>query len=237
MNRCCFKCGKMNQGNVNYCTGCGAPLMQQNVYYSNYQNKKKKLPTWAIVLICIFGFLFLASFFGDNGTEKKVNTEVNVSNQNEDNNKKEENSEKLKESEKKTIKLGSKEYVNYIKDILLQVQNNSNNLRLNGYRTRGVAYLVATFYTNKYLDDKTMDNEIKNAMKIFYDNFSINKYKSGGFFSIDYNYLNISFYNYESAYSKTYDEYEFIQLDFTNITDYSSFEEFYKKETECISGC
>ena len=97
--------------------------------------------------------------------------------------------------------------------------------------------MIATFYTNKYLDDKTMNNEIKNAMKIFYDNFSINKYKSGGIFSRDYDYLNISFYNYESANSKTYDEYEFIQLDFTNITDYSSFEEFYKKETECISGC
>lgn len=235
MNRYCSKCGKMIQENGIYCSRCGAPLMQQNVYYSKYKNKK--LPTWTIVLICIFGFFCLAALFGDSDTEKKANTDVNISNQNEDNNKKEANIKETKENDKKIIKLGSKEYVNHIKETLLQVQDSSNNLKLNEYRTRGVAYLVATFYTNKYLDDKTMNNEIKNAMKIFYDNFSINEYKSGGFLSSDYEYLNISFYNYKSANSKVYDEYKFIQLDFTNITDYSSFEEFYKKETECISGC
>ena len=72
MNRYCSRCGKMIQGNGNFCSGCGAPIMNSQNNYVNYNNQKKKgLPKWAIVLMCVFGFIILAGLFGDSDTEKE----------------------------------------------------------------------------------------------------------------------------------------------------------------------
>ncbi len=96
MNRYCSRCGKMIQGNGSFCSGCGAPIMSSQNNYFNYNNQKKKgLPTWAIILICVFGFLLLVGIVSDDEDSKKGNDSSN--NTEEKNNS---TNEKKKESNK-----------------------------------------------------------------------------------------------------------------------------------------
>ncbi len=164
MNRFCSKCGKMNQGNGIYCSGCGAPLMQQNVYYSKYKNKK--LPTWTIVLICIFGFFFLAALFGDSDTEKKANTDVNISNQNEDNNKKEDNNnlndqnENDKKDKIEKVIFFSKMFEKYVGD-----DKKKNDLE----KTKNLKDIIYKTYAKSIKKSNELKNEEKEEMKRIMD--------------------------------------------------------------------
>jgi len=107
----CPKCGLMSNNKT--CPNCGSSLDSQN---ETKIQKKNGFPTWAIVLLCVLGFIVFIGIFSDDETSYTNNTNNTEQTNTEEKEKQEETTNtkiNIKSDKVQNIKIGEKKEIKY----------------------------------------------------------------------------------------------------------------------------
>ena len=188
MAKYCSKCGKEVNEKSKFCEGCGAPQNVVQTSNVNTNQKKKGMPSWAIVLIVIFGLAIFGSIGGNSSDNSNSNLGKKVS----PNNVKVTFSEQtIYEGHDVVMKVTGSENTSSGVKLNIYVENNSNlNLNFNAH-----SYGVNGIMTRNNIYD--MRTEVASGKKanttLTIKNSTLKEY------GIDYiKYIDILFWAYDN---------------------------------------
>lgn len=174
-------------------------------------DEKKKKMVYAIIIILVV--LTIISLIGSWTTENKKDLILDDNVIEKNNNIKEDVS---KENKIKEYNISSDEYFLLINDIFIDTTKNNEYLYYAGY-SRYYPYVQIAIKPKKQINKKDMDYQAEIIGRKVLTEFKKYKYKSGGFLSHDFEYINIYFYDYTSSGKLSRNGGPFMQFEIMNI--------------------
>ena len=119
-------------------------------------------------------------------------------------------------SETKTIDISLKEYINLINSVFIESTETNKYLCYDGYSTN-YPYIQISIKPKKKISKSELEKQSKIVEEKVLENLKKYRYKSGGFFKYDYEFINIYFYDYADNGKLSRNEGPFIQLNILEI--------------------
>lgn len=131
-----------------------------------------------------------------------------------------------KKSKKKTYKINTEEYIEYISSVMETVSNEES--LLNGYKARTYSgiYIKAYMYPTKCIEENEFKAMTERVSKQIFDTLKKSNYKNGGFLTSNYEIINVEYFNCSGLYGNQLTTDEFVQFYIHDLKNYKNYNDY-----------